>query len=307
MPDDKVVIGGGIDNLLCLCHACGDAVPLFPRRLREPLRRVMKHLELPVLLLGYIRRPSQFVISHLEFGQVVARIVIAEVRRLLNEECPCREPQPELFFLVRVECQVVRLRAVTLEKPCECLPRVHDLKIARIVDEFLVLVRRRCRRGYELVRNAAEFREERLIGLAPKRAQHRRLIKTRARECVGADVAIAYTLIVRDHQPTGRGRYLLHVADVDRRIHAEERHRVTYELLFDTQRAHNEHLSAFVFVDETAPFELHNGLAESERREDGTPTTCHRPHDRISLMWFQHGTYLPWINGNARLFRDHHF
>ena len=208
---------------------------------------------------------------------------------------------------MRVERQIVRLRTVTLEKSCECLPCVHDLKIARIVNQLFVLVRRRCRRGYELVRNAAKLAEERLIGLAPKRAQDRRLIKARACECVGADIPVTYTLIVRDHEPTGRSRYLLHVADVDRRIHVEECHRVTHELLFDTQRAHDQHLAALVFVDETAPFELHNGLAKSERREDGTPTTCHRPHDRISLMWFQHGTYLPRINGNARLFRDHHF
>ena len=68
VPDDKMIVRRSVDNLLCLCHACGDAVPLFPRRLREPLRRVMKHLELPVLLFGYIQRPSQFVIAHLEFG-----------------------------------------------------------------------------------------------------------------------------------------------------------------------------------------------------------------------------------------------
>ena len=307
MPDDKVVIGGGIDNLLCLCHACGDAIPLFPCRLREPLRRVVKHLELPVLLFGDIRRPSQFVIPHLEFGQVVARIVITEVRRLLNEEGPCGKPQPKLFFLVRVERQVVRLRAVTLEKPRECLPRVHDLKIARIVDELLVLVRRRCRRRYELVRNASELREECLIGLTPERAQDRRLVKARARECIGANIPVTDALIVRDKKPSGRSLYFLHVADVDGCVHVEKRHRVAHKLLFDTQRAHDEYFPALVFVDETAPFELHDRLAKSERREDRTPSARRRPHDRIPLMRLECGTDFPRVYGDACLFGNDHF
>ena len=208
---------------------------------------------------------------------------------------------------MRVERQIVRLRTVTFEKARESLPSVHDLKIARIVDEFLVLVRRRCRRGYELVRNATELVEKCLICLAPKRAQDSRLIKARARECVGADIAIAYTLIVRDHEPSRHRLYFLHVADIDRRVHVEECHRVTHELLFDAQRAHDEHFPALLRVDETAPFELHDRLAKSKRCEYGTPSARRRPEYRVALVRLKYGTYLPRINGNARLFGDHHF
>ena len=48
-----------------------------------------------------------------------------------------------------------------------------------------------------------------------------------------------------------------------------------------------------MFMDETAPFELHNGLAKPERREDGTPSTCHRPKYRVALVRLKYGTYLP--------------
>ena len=155
-------------------------------------------------------------------------------------------------------------------------------------------------------RRAPELVEKCLICLAPERAQDSRLIKARARECVGADVAIAYTLIVCDHEPSRRRLYFLHVANVDRRIHLEECHRVTHELLFDTQRAHNEHLATLLLVDETAPFELHDRLAKSKRCEYGTPSTCRRPEYRVALVRLKYGTYLPRINGNARLFGDHH-
>ena len=161
---------------------------------------------------------------------------------------------------MRIERKVVCLCAVTFEEPRQGLPRVHDFKVSCIVDEFLVFVRRRCRRGYELIGHAAKFIEECLIGLAAKRTQYCRLVKARPRECVGTDVPVADPLVVRDKKPSGRGGDFLHAAHVNRCVHVKDVFGVAHELLLYAQRADDQHLAALVFVDEAAPFELHDGF-----------------------------------------------
>ena len=79
-----------VDDAFCLCDPRVDAFAFFPRRLFKSLRGIMEYLDLPVLFLCEFGRPSQFVIADFHVGQVVARVVIAEVGRFLDEECPCR-------------------------------------------------------------------------------------------------------------------------------------------------------------------------------------------------------------------------
>jgi hypothetical protein len=47
--------------------------------------------------------------AHLERRKVVAIVAEADIARLLDEERPRRDPQPELSLLVRVERELVGL------------------------------------------------------------------------------------------------------------------------------------------------------------------------------------------------------
>ena len=92
VPEDKVIGRVFVDDAFCFCDPRVDAFAFFPRRLFKSLRCIVEYLDLPVLFLCEFGRPSQFVIADFHVGQVVSRIVIAEVRRLLDEERPCRQP-----------------------------------------------------------------------------------------------------------------------------------------------------------------------------------------------------------------------
>jgi len=149
---------------------------------------------------------------------------------------------------VRIQRQVIRLRAVALEKPRKCLSGVHDFEISCIVDDLFVLVR--CRRGrcYHLVFDTLEFLEERLIGLASKRAQHRRLVKARRREVRRVDIPVPDALIVGKHDlHPGILAYLLHRPYIDRLFVSQNIHGVPLELLSNAKRKHNQRWHSFMF------------------------------------------------------------
>jgi len=59
---------------------------------------------------------------------------MAKIGRALQKDCPRTQPQPEFLLLVRVQRQVVGLRAVALEESRQRLPGVHDAEKSGVVD-----------------------------------------------------------------------------------------------------------------------------------------------------------------------------
>ena len=92
MPEDEMLAGGGVDDPLRFGDAIGDTLALFARRFFEAFRRVLEHLELAVFFFRHAALAAQLVITDFQFGQGVARIVVTEVGRLLDEERPRGKP-----------------------------------------------------------------------------------------------------------------------------------------------------------------------------------------------------------------------
>ena len=73
---------------------------------------------------------------------------------------------------MRIKCQVIRFRAVSLKESSKSLSGVHHTKITSIMYKFLVSVWRRCSRSDKPVRDTREQRQKLLIGLGAESAQH---------------------------------------------------------------------------------------------------------------------------------------
>ena len=55
------------------------------------------------------------------------------------------------------------------------------------------------------------------------------------------------------------------------------------------RRGDDEHLAAGHFGYDARPFQLHNGLAQAERREQGTAAAAQRPQHAVALVGIQGG------------------
>ena len=196
VPEKEVRLRITVHDLLRHGHAGVNTLPLLPRRFRQRYRRVMHQLELAVPICVLAVPAPHDMRPNIQRRQRIAGIVIAQVRGLSDKQRPTRHPQPELILLVRVQCQVVGLGAVPLEKPCQGLSRVHDLQIPGVVDQFLVPVGRWGRRRYQLVLHTLKLRQERLVGFAAEGTQHRRFIQCHGREPRRVDVPVPHPLIV---------------------------------------------------------------------------------------------------------------
>jgi len=154
-----MIVGSFIHKLHHLGHAGVDAFPLFLRRILETKRRIAEHLPLSVLL-GSCRRVVNVnhVVADVKRRELVSFVRISKVGRLRDEKRPCGNPEPEFLFLMRVEGEIVRLRRVAMEEPRQRLTGVHDSEISGVVDELFILIRGRCRRGYEAIRDLLELR-----------------------------------------------------------------------------------------------------------------------------------------------------
>ena len=155
-----------VDYLFRLAHTAHDGFVLFTGGIRQADGCVAQKFDLAVLFFAAEIVVCQLVQAHIERREVVPCIVIAEIGRFRDKQRPCRQPHPKLTLPMWVQRQVVCLGAVALKKPCERLPGVHDLQIPRVMDQLLVLVRRRCGRGNKLVFDTLELVQKRLIGLA---------------------------------------------------------------------------------------------------------------------------------------------
>ena len=156
VPDQEMGLRVTVNDLFRLRYPAFHAFPLLPGSVLQVHRRVPQHLDLPVFVHGLPQVGVQDVLSHHQRRQVVPCVVVPQVRRTAEKQPPAAHPQPELFFLVGVQRQVVGLCAVPLEEPGQRLPRVHDLQKARVVDKLLVSVGAGRRRGRQLVFHPSE-------------------------------------------------------------------------------------------------------------------------------------------------------
>ena len=144
------------------------------------------------------------------------------------------------------------------------------------MDQLLVAVGARGGGRDEAVRHLVEEPEERLVGLAAERAQHARLVEARHVEQPRVEPAVAHALVVREVDPVGGD--LLGPAD-EGGLDAEQP-RVPRELLANPERAHYQPPPPVMRQHQPHGLELHEGLAEAERREDRAPPARHGPaHD----------------------------
>ena len=185
---------------------------------------------------------------------------------------------------MRIQRQVARLGAVPLEKPRQRLPGVHDLEKPGVMDQLLVPVRAGRCRGDQLKSNAAELVQKRLIGLAAEAAQHARLIQTAGGKAGRIDITVPHALIVGQQDGFGRALRFLHGADIARRRHAKQLHRIVRELLPDAQRQHDQRLTTLMLRDNAAVFQLLHRLSEAEPLKQAAPPAGNRPFHRIALV-----------------------
>ena len=99
------------------------------------------------------------------------------------------------------------------------------------MDQLLVLVGGRSSRVHQLIPHPLELAQKRLVGLAAKAPQHRRLIQADGGKSCGVDVAVPDPFIV-GQQDTASGRfYLVHSPYIRRRLHTQELHRIPSKFL----------------------------------------------------------------------------
>ena len=217
----------------------------------------------------------------------------------MQEKAPTGAPDPELALAARIQGQIVGLGAVPLEKAGQRLSGVHHFQKARIVNQLFEPVRGRGRGVCQLIFHALELEHEALVGLAAEAAQRCSLVQTDRREAVRVNIAIANPLVVGQDDGGRAGLHLGHGLAVGRFFHAQQIDRICPELRHYVQRHHNECLASLVLLKDSAPFQLHDRLAQTEAGKDAAPTAAQRPQDAHALVIFQHRVDLCGVNLNA--------
>ena len=193
----NIMIFGIADNLNGLVDPVGHAVALFARCFFQGNGCIPEHLGLPPTVgTGFGVIDFQLMPDNANVRQVVPLIGVSEVGRLGDKDGPCRNPKPKFLFLVRIQGQVVGLRAVSLKESGKSLPGVHDPQKAGVVDQLFVSVRGRRSRTNKSVWNNLEDLQEGLIGLRSVSPQHARLIERSKGEKGRIDPAVADALVI---------------------------------------------------------------------------------------------------------------
>src|ERR1051326_8430726 len=128
MPDDamrRLILGPQAQEL----RGPGlETRPLLTRGLGDAETRILEHPALTITLRrGRDVIARHLVPAHIQLGQDVAIIGIAEIGRRVEEEGPARHPQPELALFVRMQRELIGLRRVALEPTGLRLAYVHDV------------------------------------------------------------------------------------------------------------------------------------------------------------------------------------
>ena len=309
VPDHKMLIGGSFGNDAGhLSSADVNAIALFLGSIRQPHRGIVAELHLAVSFkLRRAVKTGELVVLDVHRGQGVPFIRKTKVGRFLEEQPPAGAPNPELALAARIKGQVVRLGGIPFEKTSKGLPGVHDLQKTCIVNQLFIPVRGRRGRIGQLILDPLELQHKALVRLRAEAAQSGRFIQRNSSKAVRVNVTISDTLIVRQDNGCAACLHLCHRAAVGRFGHPQQIHGICLELRQHVQGHHNEHLSAFMFLQEAAPFELHDGLSQTKPGKDtpAAPTQC--PQDTDALVVFQHRIDLGRVNLNARHGRDVNF
>ena len=290
VPKEEMVILvlGPVDYLHHSCNFLIHVVAPFAGGVLQSESRFAEHLHLPVAVCacgGIVDGHHLFV--HPQFGQLVTRIRITEVGRTGEEQRPRADPQPELFFLVGIEREVVGLGAVALEESGQGLSRIHHAEITRIVYQLLVPVGRRSGGGHKAVGHAGEKRKKLLISLGAESAQHAGLVE----RCHGeicrlnpyAVLTVANAFVIGYHDVGRAGFDFLHGADVSH-LQPQMPLCLLEKLNNHTFRANNQALPALVFQDDAYYLQLGDGLLHTEAGKYGPASAPYGPTDGIFHM-----------------------
>ena len=287
MPDHKVVIRRSVDQLGNLGDTRRQAVALLCRRSTQAQGGVLKHQRLPIsICTGFGVVGRHLVIDHIHLRQVIAVIAVTQIARVLDEHGPARNPEPELFFLVRVEGQVSGFLAVALEEPRQGLPGIHDTKESSVVDQLFEPVGARHCRVHQLEFDRLKQWQELLVGLASVASQNACFVQTHSAKDGRVQLAVAHRFIVCDVKQVALG-HLGFCAD-EAQFDAEHGG-VADQFLTHAERAHNQAGALDGIHDLAQPFALHHRLAQAKLGEDGTVATLHGPTNDIALVRKQDG------------------
>ena len=286
-----------------LLDARGQAGPLLAAGGGQGQGRVGNQPELAVPIHGRAGVRRNLMVMHVQLWQLVPLVGVPQVRRLLQEDGPRIDPQPELRFLVGVQGQVVRLGRVSLEEPGQGLASVHDAQEPGIVDQFFVAVRTRGRRGHEAVFHAAEQGKERLVRLGTEGPQHARLVQGHSVEQVYVQPTVAHTLVVGQVQALA-----VHLFGPPDKVYIDAQlGRIASKLAAHPERADDELPSAIASPDQAHDFELHDGLAQAKGGEYAPAPAVQRPPDDVSLVRLGHGVDVVGLDRKPGLPGHAHF
>ena len=170
MPDYSVRLGVFFPQLQEFGDSRGPAVPFFFRSCGQSQRGIAQEPSLPARLVAGVGVAGRyFMPADIHFGHGVASTDTigaavqpwaarhlmttagADIFRVLQEDCPLRNPLPELLGLVGVECQFVGLRGVALKESRLGLANVHHFEEPGIGQQFNVFVGAGGGRGDEAV------------------------------------------------------------------------------------------------------------------------------------------------------------
>ena len=172
------------------------------------------------------------------------------------------------------------------------------------MNQLFVPVRRWRRRGHKAEAHSLKQRQERLIGLRSKAAQHARFIQAYGREQVWVQLAVPHRLVVGQVHTVKVGIDLGAGADEPRR---DSKHfRVAPEFLADTQRADDQCRATAVRAAQPKYLKLLHRFTKSERLEQCPPAAFACPLDAEPLMRFQQCVNVPLGNIEAERIGDAH-
>lgn len=153
----------------------------------------------------------------------------------------------------------------------------------------------------QLIPYTLELLHKFLIGLAAKAAQRGRFVQAYGRKVMRVNVPITDALIVGQDDGSLSGFHLGHGAAVRRFVQPQQMYSVRTKLWHDVQRHHDQRLTADVFLQDAAPFQLHDGLAKAKPGKKAAPSPAQRPQDANTLVVFQGRVDLSRVNLNTTL------
>ncbi|RRV29621.1 hypothetical protein EGJ23_01405 [Pseudomonas sp. o96-267] len=234
---------------------------------------------------------GQFVPVQVEFGQDVAVVAETQVAGLLDEQCPTGHPQPELFFLVRVDGEFVGLLAVALEKAGLGGADIHHAQVGGIGQQLDIVIRRRRGGGHQAVPDALgldaglaivageETHELAECLAAAEAAQYVGLVQAGGHEIARVELAVPHGFVV-GQVDTGFAGFL-DAADEARRFGpAQALHCITAELLNHAKRQGDQPPAAGILGRQAHELQLDDRLVQAEAGEQRAPSAGQQPrHD----------------------------